>query len=451
MAGPYAFFSVGSGSGGIVAWDTASDTQAAILLSAGTNIHRDHSTAISADGKTLYARGAVGVGKIDTQTLAASMVPNTSAYSTAQPVNSPYVSIAGSPDGSEFYVAYPPGGPASGPVSLAAVNGTTGTIRASVSIGTIPTGASRVGMAISPDGSLIFVGQPITAYRSSDLSVAYVAGAGVAGHYGSVMGFSPNGQIAYYYDQSASLIGAFNTTNGASISTLIVASVDDLVIDSTGNTGYFSSFGNTTVTKFTTSPLAVVGTVNVGTPWNIASAGILPDNSAFYACNLLTSAANQIVKIALPAFATATKFAFTGSAAGASINWVVARSFTGPPPANPPSTPVGLAWNTPLKPDGAPYCQGNKLSVSWLPVVGASAYRLRRGGVIVYDGPLAVFDDYGVTAGLIYSYTVSAYNGQGESAQSAAVLMAPCPLQAFGQRCLSRVGSWGERCITRSQ
>ncbi|MDB5298298.1 MAG: usherin-like [Phycisphaerales bacterium] len=60
------------------------------------------------------------------------------------------------------------------------------------------------------------------------------------------------------------------------------------------------------------------------------------------------------------------------------------------------------------------------------PTVSApTGYRIRRDGVLVYDGPDPKFLDDDLTNGVTYSYTVSAYNQYGESAESEPVEVTP--------------------------
>jgi hypothetical protein len=175
--------------------------------------------------------------------------------------------------------------------------------------------------------------------------------------------------------------------------------------------------------------------------------------------NVATGGTNQAYSPSFSAFGTNQAFFYNQGNSGSPFNTFgmyritapapLFTSGTGAPPI--PNTPIGLLWNTPNLPDGNPKCQGNKLSLSWMPSIGSTGYKLRRGGVVVYDGMSLSFDDYGVVAGTSYSYTISAYNTTGESSQSAAIVLTPCPLQAFAQRCLARVGGWAERCLTRSQ
>jgi len=438
MAGPYIFCAVGTGAGGVVAWDTSSDTQAAILLSAGSNLHSDHSLYMSSDGSTVYARGTVGVGKITTSTLAASIVPGSSGYAIPSLGNT---NIGCSPDGSEFYVASPVSTNSAGVanVFLLAVNGTTGAVRTSVSLGALGISDQRqVGMAVSPDGTLLFLNGPITAYHTSDLSVAYITSIGGVSHYGSVMGFSPDGLLTYYYDETAGKIGTFRTVDGVAVSNVTFASVDDLVITTDGLSGYTSAIGGGSVTLFNTTPLALVRSVSLS-PWIMGGVSITQSGSALYAGNGNTGAGQQIAKIPLPAFTTPAKFAFTGSAAGASIKFVVGRPFVSslptPPPA-PPAPGTNLAWmpNT---------CEGTQISLAWdnafFPVdANTYGYQIRIsptiGGMGVFDvpdgqprlivlSPTAIATIYTIS---LYTWSQSPSGGRVYSTAFKTIRVTPC-------------------------
>ena len=63
--------------------------------------------------------------------------------------------------------------------------------------------------------------------------------------------------------------------------------------------------------------------------------------------------------------------------------------------------------------------------VAWAPVTGATSYQVFRGGVLVGSPTTTTYTDTGLTAGTAYSYTVTAVNGAGSSAPSAAVAATP--------------------------
>ncbi|MCC7004558.1 hypothetical protein IT397_01425 [Candidatus Nomurabacteria bacterium] len=81
----------------------------------------------------------------------------------------------------------------------------------------------------------------------------------------------------------------------------------------------------------------------------------------------------------------------------------------------PPSTPVGLVAN----PD--PNCDSGKIYIGWYASAGATSYTLRDGGTIIYTGSATTFTHTGLVAESIHTYTVTATNSKGSSAQSAEV------------------------------
>lgn len=88
---------------------------------------------------------------------------------------------------------------------------------------------------------------------------------------------------------------------------------------------------------------------------------------------------------------------------------------TATPQPPPPATPSGLAA-TP---------GDTQVGLAWNASSGAAGYRVRRSGVLVYDGAGTGFTDTGLTNGQSYSWTVSAYNAGGESGQSSPVSATP--------------------------
>lgn len=89
----------------------------------------------------------------------------------------------------------------------------------------------------------------------------------------------------------------------------------------------------------------------------------------------------------------------------------LAYEYTPPEGGDPPATPTGLAAVT-------------KVTLSWSAAADATGYKLRRtddaGTTTVYDGALLTYTDT-PDAESAPTYTVSAYNGDGESAESAPV------------------------------
>jgi autotransporter-associated beta strand protein len=61
----------------------------------------------------------------------------------------------------------------------------------------------------------------------------------------------------------------------------------------------------------------------------------------------------------------------------------------------------------------------NRIDLGWPPVSGSTGYALSRGGVVIATLAGTNYSDTGLTAGVAYSYTVSATNSLGSSAPSA--------------------------------
>lgn len=79
-----------------------------------------------------------------------------------------------------------------------------------------------------------------------------------------------------------------------------------------------------------------------------------------------------------------------------------------------PSAPTGLSGSTTL----------DSASLTWIPVSGATSYNVYRDGVeIAHGGQSASYTDSGLTQDTSYSYTVTAVDSVGESAQSTALVL----------------------------
>lgn len=117
------------------------------------------------------------------------------------------------------------------------------------------------------------------------------------------------------------------------------------------------------------------------------------------------------------AHATATKVGLGHVSTAATIIW---DDFNAAVVPTAPATPTGLTATGGAK----------QVATSWTASTGATGYRLRRGTTVVYDGTATSFTETGLLDETAYSYTISAYNGNGESAQSAAV--SATTLKAFG-------------------
>lgn len=86
----------------------------------------------------------------------------------------------------------------------------------------------------------------------------------------------------------------------------------------------------------------------------------------------------------------------------------------------------------PATPGGLTATPGDtEVALTWGSSAGATGYRLYRDGAQVYDGAARALTDTGLTNGTAYSYTVSAYNDVGESAQSAAVVATPAVVLTY--------------------
>ncbi|OPH61731.1 hypothetical protein BC351_00375 [Paenibacillus ferrarius] len=85
-----------------------------------------------------------------------------------------------------------------------------------------------------------------------------------------------------------------------------------------------------------------------------------------------------------------------------------------------------VAVTIPLVPTGLTATAGNgQVTLNWTAVSGATSYNVYRGGTKVSNPATNTITDNGLINGTAYSYTVSAVNSAGESAQSSAINSTP--------------------------
>lgn len=77
-------------------------------------------------------------------------------------------------------------------------------------------------------------------------------------------------------------------------------------------------------------------------------------------------------------------------------------------------------------------CGTGRINLTWSSATGATSYALRRNGVLIYTGASTSYLDSGLSAGTTYSYTLTASNAAGTSAQASTSGTAPlaCVLSA---------------------
>lgn len=119
-----------------------------------------------------------------------------------------------------------------------------------------------------------------------------------------------------------------------------------------------------------------------------------------------------------------TQYSYTVSAVNAVGESSQSSAVTATPVApSLPSVPTGLAA-TP---------GDTQVALTWNAVSGATSYKLYRGGSLINSPTATNYTNTGLTNDTTYSYTVSAVNGAGESAQSSAVNATPVAAAQTGK------------------
>ena len=198
--------------------------------------------------------------------------------------------VAVSPDGSRVYVAN------YGDSSVSVINTATNTVVTTVSVGSYPWD-----LAMSPDGSRVYV---VNYYADSVSVIATATNAVVAtvgvGSYPQAVAVSPDGSRVYVANYGGDSVSVINTATNAVVATVSVGRRPSGVAVSPDGSRVYVPIEDSKVKVINTATNAVVATVGVGSyPEGVA---VSPDGSRVYVANyyddsvsVINTATNAVV------------------------------------------------------------------------------------------------------------------------------------------------------------
>lgn len=210
--------------------------------------------------------------------------------------NNPF-GVAVSPDGTRVYVTNY--SPASNSVSV--INTASNTVT-----GTIAVGSQPMGVAVSPDGTRVYVANQISNTVSviNTATNAVVATIPVSLQPQGIT-VSPDGTRVYVANVNSNNISVINTATNAVLSTIAVGVQPITVaISADGSRLYVPNYGTNNVSVINTATNAVIATVTAGT--NPNGAATSPDGSKVYITNQAPLSTSSTVSIISTASNTVT-------------------------------------------------------------------------------------------------------------------------------------------------
>jgi YVTN family beta-propeller protein len=185
-------------------------------------------------------------------------------------VGSEPTDVAFSPDGTLAYVT----NRASGTVSI--IDTATGLISATVNVTSGPAGVAVSGTKVVVNNSWA-TGRPLTVIDRATNAASYINTTAIAE--GRGVELSADGNTAFMV--AGVVVARVNlSTNNVTYSTSAQMSYSEVVVPSTGNYGYLTSYNGGTITKFDLTTLAIVNTVTPG--FGLIGAQVTPDGSTLY-------------------------------------------------------------------------------------------------------------------------------------------------------------------------
>jgi YVTN family beta-propeller protein len=182
-------------------------------------------------------------------------------------------------------------------------------------VDTVTVGFFPAGVAVSPDGSRVYVanfgGNSVSVINTSNNTVVATV-TGVPSPYGVAV--SPDGSRVYVGNQSGNSVSVINTSNNTVVAT--VTGLDrpaGVVVSPDGSRVYVTNYGGGSVSVINTSNNTVVATVTVGSDPN--GVAVSPDGSRVYVANNDSGSVSVIDASNNTVVATVTVGSFSGRVA----------------------------------------------------------------------------------------------------------------------------------------
>ena len=216
--------------------------------------------------------------------------------------------VAVSPDGSRVYVAN------YGDSSVSVINTATNTVVTTVSVGSYPWD-----LAMSPDGSRVYV---VNYYADSVSVIATATNAVVAtvgvGSYPQAVAVSPDGSRVYVANYGGDSVSVINTATNAVVATVSVGRRPSGVAVSPDGSRVYVPIEDSKVKVINTATNAVVATVGVGSyPYGVA---VGPGGSPVYVTNS-EAASVSVLGASASAPAAPTSLNVTPGSGSASVSF----------------------------------------------------------------------------------------------------------------------------------
>ena len=160
-------------------------------------------------------------------------------------------------------------------------------------VATIPVASTPDGVAVSPDGTFVYV-----ASESGFISVINTASNTVTatipvGSRADFVAFSPDGSLAYVTHWGGDYVSVINTTNNTVVTDITVGSGSySVAVSPDGSRAYVTNEFSGTVSVIDTANNTVVGTINVGNEPTVVA--VSPDGTHAYVSNTASATVSVI-------------------------------------------------------------------------------------------------------------------------------------------------------------
>jgi len=216
--------------------------------------------------------GSVSAVSLPGNTVAAPIVIGNGPFFAA-------IGPAGSPSAGKLYVTMY--GPVGDGNTVSVIDTATNQV---TTVSLAAAGAGPQAVAISPDGTRVWVGTAVSGKVSviDTATNAVIKTFPVSGAGG--IAFSPDGHFAYVANFDANTVSVINTANYATVATIGVGASPSLVaVSPDGSVAYVTNQQDKTVSVINTATKAVIKTITVDNPAGLA---VSPDGKYLYVANL---------------------------------------------------------------------------------------------------------------------------------------------------------------------